>query len=81
MTKGILTALVCILFITGFVWSSLLLAIITAFRYATYLLPFVVLTCALLLYDVGVYSYLAYGVLTCLLVVFVYTRSNFRFSV
>lgn len=81
MTKSVLLALVCICFLAGFVWSSLVLSLIIAFRYATYGLPFIVLTCALLLYDVSTYSYLAYAALTCILIVFVYTRSHFRFSV
>jgi hypothetical protein len=81
MSKHILTVCALGLFATGFVWSALMLSLVIAFRYAAFMLPFVVLTLSLWVYDVQSYAYVPYIVLTLTLVIFVYARTYFRFSV
>jgi uncharacterized protein YhhL (DUF1145 family) len=68
MTKYVLSIGALGLFATGFVWSSLILSLVIAFRYAAYILPFVVLTLCIWIYDVQSYIYVPYIVLALILV-------------
>ncbi len=81
MSKHFLTSIALVLFATGFVWCSLAVSLVVAFRYAAYVLPFVILTFFCWIYDVEVYVYTLYALLTAILVIFAYVRSYFRFSV
>ncbi len=80
MSKYVFMGVALILFTTGCIWSSLVVSLIIAFRYATYAFPFIVLTLIVWMFGTPVHIVIPYAVLAAALVIIVQLRTHFRFA-